>query len=141
MNGERCSGTRGANSECTVKRAAAITVASHYVSGRCPSAMRCINRLIKSFIRRSYTNHPLLLFPLLFSCDMDLRYGLLGESMTNAILGKTFFAHFCAGETAEQVGRRKTVLVPRFFGSNRRVRSCFGFCFGRCRTTRFLKVK
>lgn len=34
------------------------------------------------------------------------RYGTIGESLTNAVLGKTFFAHFCAGETAEQVGRR-----------------------------------
>ena len=34
------------------------------------------------------------------------RYGVIGETLTNSILGKTFFAHFCAGETAEQVGRR-----------------------------------
>ena len=34
------------------------------------------------------------------------RYGVIGEKMTNFVLGKTFFAHFCAGETAEQVGRR-----------------------------------
>ncbi|CAM9371488.1 unnamed protein product [Laminaria digitata] len=37
---------------------------------------------------------------------LKLGYGMIGETLTNFVLGKTFFAHFCAGETAEQVGRR-----------------------------------
>lgn len=37
-------------------------------------------------------------------------YGIIGETLTNSILGKTFFAHFCAGETADQVGARAGTL-------------------------------
>ncbi|CAB1102775.1 unnamed protein product [Ectocarpus sp. CCAP 1310/34] len=80
----------------------------------------------------SFTNMELLrayvvlracaITPLVERSDTLLKigYGVLGESITNAILGKTFFAHFCAGETAEQVGDGSTVIVPRIFGSNRR---------------------
>lgn len=42
------------------------------------------------------------------------RYGVVGERVTNAILGKTFFAHFCAGETAEQVMFSTTTAVRPF---------------------------
>ncbi|CAM9168705.1 unnamed protein product [Ectocarpus sp. 12 AP-2014] len=47
---------------------------------------------------------------------LKIGYWVLGESITNAILGKTFFAHFCAGETAEQVGRRAGALKTRGIG-------------------------
>ncbi|CAM9685874.1 unnamed protein product, partial [Scytosiphon promiscuus] len=47
---------------------------------------------------------------------LKLGYGVIGETLTNSILGKTFFAHFCAGETAEQVGRCAGALKTRGIG-------------------------
>lgn len=35
---------------------------------------------------------------------------MVGEKLTNRLLGETFFAHFCAGETAQQVGERASSL-------------------------------
>lgn len=35
---------------------------------------------------------------------------MVGEKVTNRLLGETFFAHFCAGETAQQVGERASSL-------------------------------
>lgn len=50
--------------------------------------------------------HPPALLPRVPVRCLVHRYGVFGETLTHFVLGKTFFAHFCAGETAEQVGRR-----------------------------------
>ncbi|CAN0086643.1 unnamed protein product [Pylaiella littoralis] len=47
---------------------------------------------------------------------LKIGYKVVGETITNAVLGNTFFAHFCAGETAEQVGRRARALKTRGIG-------------------------
>ena len=48
-------------------------------------------------------------FPSFFSF-LAASYRTFGEKLTNGVLRETFFAHFCAGETAQEVGRRAAKL-------------------------------
>ncbi|CAM9487469.1 unnamed protein product [Ascophyllum nodosum] len=50
--------------------------------------------------------------PLVDHSEVLLRmsYRTFGEKLTNGVLRETFFAHFCAGETAQEVGRRAAKL-------------------------------
>ncbi|CAM9746777.1 unnamed protein product, partial [Discosporangium mesarthrocarpum] len=37
-------------------------------------------------------------------------YATVGRRLTDGLLGRTFFAHFCAGETEAEVGQRARAL-------------------------------